>query len=784
MGYGKTIILISALFAVSCAPEKQPDVSIIPRPVEIIKGNGTFRITRHTRILINSDDPAVRKVATNFAARLRLLTGFPVKVGPYEGHKEVSSIIFNFDPSLAGELGMEGYLLKTGPRLAEITAAWPSGLFYGTQTFFQLLPAEVFSAGKPAGEVEWEVAGVTVRDKPAFSWRGMHLDVSRHFFPVDFIKRYIDLIAMHKMNVFHWHLTDDNGWRLEIEKYPGLTGTAAWSVDREDKHWREREPQQPGEKATYGGYYSREDVKEIIRYANERFVTIIPEIEMPGHTREVFSAYPEYSCSGDTLPVIPGSYWPISDIFCAGKEETFAFLTDVLGEVASLFPSEYIHIGGDEVTKTRWEQCPRCQARMKAEGLKSVEELQSYFIRRIETILKDKGKRLIGWDEILDGGLAPDATVMSWRGYDGGIEAAKQGHDVIMCPTSHCYFDYYQADKELEPEAIGGYLPLKKVYSFRPVPPSLSPEEARHIMGGQGNVWTEYIATPSHAEYMALPRMTALSEVLWTREEYLDWYDFRQRLRVQFERFDALGASYSHGSFRVEAVPAMGADGFYYVTLETQAFSDEIRYTADGSMLGIHALLFDRPLRVNGKTTLAAAAFKDGAVKGKPVVLTIDPSLSTGKKLTYARPSSFKYPGTGDHTLNDGLLATTDYQDGRWQGFEGTDLEVIIDLGEEKIMTEFGLNALQDQKRWIFLPTAVEFSFSADGQDFAGGQTVTHSTALYTDTAIIHTFMVQSGQPVRSRYVRVSARNIRECPPWHPGKGSRSWIFLDEITVR
>jgi hexosaminidase len=364
---------------------------------------------------------------------------------------------------------------------------------------------------------------------------------------VEFIKRYIDIIAMHKMNIFHWHLTDDNGWRIEIKKYPGLTETSAWRVDREDQPWRERTPPEPGEKATYGGYYTQEEIKDVVRYAAERHVTVIPEVEMPGHTSEVFASYPDLSCRGEKLYVQPGSYWPNIDIFCAGKEETFEFLEDVLSEVAQLFPSEYIHIGGDEANKTRWKECPLCQERIEMEGLRSEEELQSYFIKRIERYLQSIGKKLIGWDEILEGGLAPEATVMSWRGFEGGIDAVGMGHDVIMCPTSHCYFDYYQDDPETQPVAIGGFTPLEKVYEFYPIPAGLSSDKAKHILGGQGNVWTEFIPVPEHAEYMALPRMTALAEVLWSPRGRIDWDDFKRRLNTQFERFDMMGVNYYEG---------------------------------------------------------------------------------------------------------------------------------------------------------------------------------------------------------------------------------------------
>jgi hexosaminidase len=346
------------------------------------------------------------------------------------------------------------------------------------------------------------------------------------------------------MNLFHWHLTDDNGWRIEIEKYPDLTNISAWRVDREDKPWREREPQKEGEEATYGGFYTKEEIKDIIEYASSRYVRILPEIEMPGHTSEVFAAYPEYSCNGKIFTVRPGSYWPNREIFCAGNDSVFVFIQDILSEVTELFPFEYVHIGGDEADKTRWRECSKCQNRIKTENLKDENELQSYFIKRIEKFLDSKNKKLIGWDEILEGGLAPEATVMSWRGMQGGIDAARLGHEVVMCPGSHCYFDHYQADPETQPVAIGGFTDLEKVYSFNPIPTDLLETEKKYIIGAQGNVWTEYIPTPEHAEYMALPRMTALAEILWTPLNKQDYQDFRKRLDIQFERFDLLEINY------------------------------------------------------------------------------------------------------------------------------------------------------------------------------------------------------------------------------------------------
>jgi len=542
------LILLVLLGFVSCkeAGTKSTGLKIIPVPEKVVTGDGDFYIKQGIKVMIDVQDNKARRIASKIVIDFTRIRGWRMGIEPFQpGASNV--IMLQQEKGLEEELGREGYHMQVTDTGVYIKAAGSAGLFYGVQTLYQMLPPDIFGAVKVDEMVEWRIPVVNITDKPCFQWRGMHLDVSRHFFPVEFIKRYIDLIAMHKMNVFHWHLTDDNGWRMEIMRYPRLMEHSAWRVDREDQPWRERTPPEPGERATYGGYYTQLEIEKIIRYAEERYVTIIPEIEMPGHTSEVFAAYPELSCRGDTLYVQPGSYWPNVDIFCAGKEETFEFIENVLLEAATIFPSEYIHIGGDEADKTRWKECRFCRERMENENLESYEELQSYFIKRVEKYLKTQDKKLIGWDEILEGGLAPEAAVMSWRGFEGGKEAAEMGHEVIMCPTSHCYFDYYQDDPETQPVAIGGLTPLEKVYAFNPIPPELPEDKHRFILGGQGNLWTEFVPTPEHATYMVLPRMTALAEVLWSPSEHRDFEEFKERLTDQFVRFDVMGVMYYPG---------------------------------------------------------------------------------------------------------------------------------------------------------------------------------------------------------------------------------------------
>ena len=477
-------------------------------------------------------------VAGFLGEMLRPATGFALET------EEGTDGAINLVIDTALKMNPEGYLLTVEKKKVTLTGCTPAGLSRGLQTIRQLLPVQVESDTVIRG-IKWTMPCVSITDYPRFAWRGMHLDVSRHFFDVDFIKKYIDILAMHKMNIFHWHLVDDQGWRIEIKKYPRLTEAGAWRVDREDKPWDSRPPQQPGEKATYGGFYTQEEIKEVVAYAAERHINVVPEIEMPAHVSSALTAYPEYSCTGGPFTVPPGSVWPITDIYCAGKDETFAFLEDILTEVMELFPSPYIHIGGDEADKTEWRKCPDCQARIRKEGLKDEAELQSYFVKRMEKFLSSKGRHLIGWDEILEGGLAPGAAVMSWRGFDGGLEAAKAGHDVVMTPISHTYFNLYQADPATEPLAYRGIISLETVYLFEPVPDGLTEEEAKHIIGAQACLWTEMVTDGRMAEYMILPRLTALSEVLWSSKESRNWEQFKIRLPVMMERFDAIGLNYS-----------------------------------------------------------------------------------------------------------------------------------------------------------------------------------------------------------------------------------------------
>ena len=491
---------------------------IIPRPAKIEERAGAFEVAVDTAIAVSAGSEEIGQFLRRLLAPA---TGFELPVSA-DGMGSSSIALLRVDD---GSLGDEGYRLSVNQERIRAEATTEAGLFYAVQSLRQLLPAEIEKGDRIEGRLT--VPAVEVEDRPRFGWRGMHLDVCRHFFSVDFIKRYLDLMALHKLNLFHWHLTEDQGWRVEIPGRPKLTEVSAWRTQ---------------EGRRYGGFYTRDEVRQVIEYAAQRRITVLPEIEMPGHAQAALAAYPELSCSGGPFSV--WTEWGISkEVYCAGSDETFAFLEEVLDEVSGLFPGDYVHIGGDECPKERWKVCPKCRQRIKEEGLADEHELQSYFIRRMAAFLKGRGKRLIGWDEILEGGLAEEATVMSWRGTEGGIAAARAGNDVVMAPHTHVYFDYKHYDEAEEPGWLG-VTPLEKVYAYEPVPEELGAEEAKHILGAQGQAWSEKMLTEADVEKRVFPRMCALSEVVWSPVEGRGWEGFRERLKEHGKRLEALGVDF------------------------------------------------------------------------------------------------------------------------------------------------------------------------------------------------------------------------------------------------
>lgn len=518
------VIFLLALLSSSVVAWSQ---AIIPQPIKSETRPGVFLLDSLCVLKFDFENLELARIAGFFGDYLQELYGFRPK-----GKQAGRELIFELKSS--PKLGAEGYKLSVNPERIILSANAPAGVFYAMQSLKQLLPVDYETQ-------VLEIQSQEIVDKPRFSWRGNMLDVSRHYFPLSFLKKYIDLLASYKINTFHWHLTDDQGWRIEIKKYPLLTEIGHWRDETMVGHYRNGKGM---DGIGYGGFYTQEQCRELVRYAAERYITIVPEIEMPGHSSAALASYPWLGCTGGPYEV-KGTWGIHKDVYCAGKEETFRFLQDVLDEVMAIFPSRYIHVGGDECPKDAWEKCEACQQRMKEVGCTNEHELQSWFITRMDKYLSTKGRRLVGWDEILEGGLAPEATVMSWRGIKGGIVAAKQHHDVVMSPTSHMYLDYYQSqDKENEPLAIGGYLPVEKVYSYEPVPEELTADEAQHILGLQTNLWTEYIPNTRKVEYMLLPRLQAEAEVAWTPAEKKDLEDFLQRLLIDYKRLDRMGVNY------------------------------------------------------------------------------------------------------------------------------------------------------------------------------------------------------------------------------------------------
>jgi hexosaminidase len=755
-------------------------IDIIPQPTKLVKTSGTFVLDANTFIYYDGKNKELGEVAKFLAQMIfkENMHVIPAKVN--EKSKIEKAFVLTIDDKL--QTGKEGYTLEIMKDRINISAQSAAGVFYGVQTFRQLLPV-TFEKNDKKTVSEVQIPCLKIEDQPRFKYRGMHLDVSRHFFGKDFIKKYIDMIAMFKMNVFHWHLTDDNGWRLEIKQYPKLTQVCAWHVDREDKPWGQRELQKEGEKATYGGFYTQDDVKEIIEYARLRHVEIIPEIEMPGHSAEIFAAYPQFSCKGEKLTVLPGNYWPNIDIFCAGNDSTFIFLQNILDEVCALFPSKYIHIGGDEADKTRWKECPKCQERIKKEGLKDENELQSYFIKRIEKYLISKHKRMIGWDEILEGGLAPEATVMSWRGIEGGIAAAKQKHDVIMTPTNNCYLDYYQGEPEFEPAGIGGYVTLKKVYSYEPIPVELNSDEQKYILGAQGNVWAEYIPTSSHAEYMSVPRMIALSEVVWSSKELRDWNSFKSRLETIKPRLKALNINYSEGTFKLDFVTTYNAEAKkMQVSIESEQYNPVIYYTLDGSEPRTGSLKYTKPFSLSKSAKIKAAIFRDGKIYRKVSEKEIVLHKAVGKKIVLNSEFSDRYKAAGANSLVDGLRGSGSFNDGYWLGFQQSNMEAVIDLGQPVTVNKISSTYMQNYGSWAFMPAEVSYLVSRDGKEYTEAALLKNNIPNDKKETVQKIF-VQELKNVKARYIKVIAKNIGLCPQGHPGAGQKAWLFCDEIVV-
>lgn len=774
------IALLATIIASCSKIHSKDEYSIVPMPNLLEPKNGEFTIDGSTKLAFDGNaDEYAKAVIGNFAADLSKVTGFEIVAEEGDGGK--NTIFFKTNADMAAE----AYRMNIETSKIDIEASDARGFFYAIQSLKQLLPAQVYGDSAAEG-IEWKANCAYIDDAPRFGYRGMHLDVARHMFSVEEVKSFIDLLAMHKLNRFHWHLTDDQGWRIEIKKYPKLTEKGAWRNETVVGHPDDNK----FDGTPYGGFYTQDEIREVVKYAAERQITIVPEIDMPGHMVAAVSSYPQLGCTGKQCEV--RTTWGISeDVLCVGKEETFEFVENVLAEIMELFPSEYIHIGGDECPKIRWENCPKCQARIKAEGLKADSShtaetyLQSYFNNRIEKFLKEHGRKLIGWDEILEGDLSKSATVMSWRGEAGGIEAAKKGHDVIMTPQTFLYFDYYQSlDRENEPVAIGGYIPVDLVYGYNPVSDSLTPEEGQRIIGVQANLWTEYISDFKQVIYMVLPRMDALSEIAWTQPGNKCWDSFLSRVDKNIQVYNMKGLNYAKHlldvnlSFNVNDI-----DGTIDVTLKTQG-KYPIYYTLDGSEPSASSSVYESPIKLKRTSTVKGVVVRDGNAS-KVTECEFIFNKATAKKITIEQPICVKYKYDGEKMLVDGLYGDSSFNTGRYIAFEGNDLIATIDLGKETEISQVSVGVLCDLANWIFPAESFKVQVSADGKVYS---TVSDRKlpvpAGYDGYKQERQELTAKFAPLAARFVKITAACVKEGPQWHDGRGKPLFLFVDEISIK
>ncbi len=770
------------LFSIITAAQQKP-LSLIPYPVEVKQQEGVFLLKNTITVSTILPQQDWKPLFSYFKDEMKKLYSITVTEAAKEKQADISFQMRRMPTS-----GKPAYELEVNKNGVIITSNFSEPAFHAMQTFFQLIPVDKGS--------KKEIPFVKIFDYARFNYRGMHLDVGRHFFPVDFIKKYIDYLACHKFNTFHWHLTEDQGWRIEIKKYPKLTSVGAWR----NGTIIGRYPGTGNDNIKYGGFYTQTQIKEIVKYASDRYITVIPEIEMPGHSSAAIAAYPELSCFPDKSTEYPKQCawsgptegkqvqqtWGVfDDVFCAGKENTFTFLEDVMDEVLALFPSKYIHVGGDESPKAHWKLCPACQQRIKELGLKDEHELQSYFIQRMEKYLNKKGRTLIGWDEILEGGLAPNAVVMSWRGEKGGIDAAKQNHDVIMSPGNPVYFDHTQSENE-DSVTIGGFNPIEKVYAYEPVPKELNDEQAKHVLGAQANMWTEYMKNTNKVEYMLFPRIAALSEVLWSQKEKKNWGDFEKRLMTQFKRYDLWKMNYSKAYFELKATvsPTQNYTGLLW-KLESKTKADDIliyKWVKNGTSDGQIVSNKGQCERMINSSGLYYGSLQEKTEVKSLLKQEFFFNKATGKKITLANEAAKNYPGDGAFTLVNGVQNEKGFaRTKEFLGFNGTDCEAVIDLGSSQSISSVIIHALTRPTSWIWQPRSAEVFGSVNGITFTSLGTTNDFIQSKSPTGNGLMSIVFNAATVR--YVKVLVKNHGTIAEGNAGAGNKAWLFVDEMEV-
>ena len=769
---GVLCILFSTCFY-ACSEKRtlNSDYEIIPKPLDVnCKGDASFLLKDGVAVIYPENNRKMQDNAEFLVDYVERQTG--VKLTSHAGMPVDGAICLTLDLS---DDNAEAYKLIVNDKRVCISGASEAGVFYGIQTLRKSLPV--------AQDINVNLSAVEIYDKPRFAYRGAMLDVARHFYTVDEVKTFIDMLALHNINRFHWHLTDDQGWRIEIKKYPKLMSVASERKETVVGRWYSG----IYDGKSYGGYYTQDELRDVIDYAAKRHITIIPEVDLPGHMQAALTAYPELGCTGGPYEV--RTIWGVSqDVLCVGNDFTLQFVKDVLSEVADIFPSEYIHIGGDECPKVRWEKCPKCQERIKSLGLKSdakhtkEQRLQSYMIQEAAKYLKEKGKRIIGWTEILEGGLVPDATLMSWIGESGGIEAAHQHHDVIMTPNTYLYFDYYQSKKvEDEPLAIGGYLPIEKTYNYEPMPKELTKEEQQYIKGVQANLWTEYIPVFSQVQYMVLPRLGAAAEVQWTDPSKKDYKDFLRRVPHLVAVYDCYGWNYATHVYDVNVdMKADTVNHVLNVQLSTMA-DDPIYYTLDGQDPTEKSLKYTKPFTIDQSVVLKTMAVHPDRTS-KISVDTIRFNKATLKPVVLLQPNESRFSPDGPVVLVDGRNGNHSFDTGAWLAVADNDLEAVINMQAETILSSASVHVYVRKDAWLFDARGFSVSVSSDNKNYkeVASQEYKQMQESDSDGIIEHEL---SFDPCKATYVKIKVISEKSMPDWHWDAGKAPFLLVDEIIL-